>query len=72
LGVILIGKPVSTFPGSCRHLTPQRPSQPAPRSVTIAQTSLMVARAGRIDATDLPDDAREISDFRITTSLKRN
>ena len=27
------------------HLTPQRPSQPAPRCVTIARTSLMVARA---------------------------
>src|SRR5437879_2406102 len=36
----------------CKHLTPQRPSQPAPRSVTIARTSLMVARA---EATHAPD-----------------
>src|SRR5262245_2032812 len=56
--MILVGKPVPAFPGSCCHLTPQRPSQPAPRSVTIARTSLMVARAGRIIASDLPDDAR--------------
>jgi len=40
LGVILIGKP-----DHAAYLTPQRPSQPAPRSVTIARTSLMVARA---------------------------
>src|SRR5438132_7855441 len=33
--------------------------QPAPRSVTIARTSLMVARAERSTATDLPDEARE-------------
>ena len=41
-------------------LTPQRPSQPAPRSVTIARTSLMVTRAGRTSARDLPDEARDI------------
>src|SRR5215470_13300077 len=32
----------------CTALTPQRPSQPAPRSVTIARTSLMVARDGPV------------------------
>ena len=40
-------------------LTPQRPSQPAPRSVTIAQTPLVAARAGRTSASDLPDGASE-------------
>jgi hypothetical protein len=30
LSMILVGKPVPTFPGSCSHLTPQRPSHPAP------------------------------------------
>src|SRR5256885_197860 len=54
------------------HLTPQRPSQPAPRSVTIARTSLMLARAGRMGATDLLDGATANSDYLFTTSLNRN
>ena len=30
LSMILVGKPVPSFPESCEHLTPQRPSPPAP------------------------------------------
>jgi hypothetical protein len=45
-----------------------RPSQPAPRSVTIARTSLMAARAKRTSASDLPDVASNNSDFQFTNS----
>jgi hypothetical protein len=38
---------------ACTTLTPQRPSQPAPRPVTIARTSLLVARAGSKLSSDL-------------------
>src|SRR5437868_10110589 len=58
----------SVSPGERTRLTPQRPSQPAPRSVTIAQTSLLAARAGRTGARDLPDEARE--NFRFHEFVK--
>jgi hypothetical protein len=45
----------SDFARQTNCLTPQRPSQPAPRSVTIARTPLLVARAERTSASDLPD-----------------
>src|SRR5204863_4378576 len=42
---------------------------PRQRSVTTAKRPLWWARAGRSTATDLPDEARIISDFSITDSL---